>query len=75
METEEAARLTGFSLCDFTPSKSEWCEECLSDHLSKIWYRRTDPFSSDGQYYCCECVKKEAEENARYAKTCIDKDW
>jgi hypothetical protein len=64
MELSEATRKTGFSVCNFGPDGDE-CEVC--DKPGKqLYYRRTDPFSHDGQYYCEDCVKKEAEQNAIY---------
>jgi len=64
MDIQTACKMTGFSRCHFGPD-SDPCEVC-DKAGQQLYFRPTDPFSSDGQYYCYTCVTKEAAENARY---------
>ncbi|WP_281647934.1 hypothetical protein [Parendozoicomonas sp. Alg238-R29] len=60
---EKALQKTGFVKCDFS-GDSEPCEKC-KEVPHQLYWRRTDPFENDGEYYCLSCVAKEAKENAR----------
>jgi len=60
----DAMRMTGFIKCSFDPSDDE-CEECGEPGKQHYW-RSTDPFSMDGEYFCADCVQVEASANARY---------
>jgi len=64
MEINEAKRLTGFVNCEFVDSGDN-CEkcECIPEQL---YCRSCDPFSQDCEYFCGQCVTKEATENARF---------
>lgn len=61
---EDAMRMTGFTKCEFGPDGDE-CEKCDEPNKQHYW-RRTDPFSMDGEYFCADCVIAEANANARY---------
>ena len=56
--------LNGFVICDFSPDEQE-CECCNKPNLQLYW-RSTDPFSSDGEYYCLDCIKSEQRVNDEY---------
>lgn len=51
--------MNGFQICDFEPD-SDPCESC-GEAQKQLYFRRTDHFSDDGEYYCLDCVSKEVE--------------
>lgn len=61
MEVNEAMRLTGFVPCEGENNLDE-CDRC--DGIpQQLYWRSVDPFSQDGEYFCGQCVTKEAEAN------------
>jgi len=57
----EALRMTGFIICEFEPDNDP-CECCGKSQVQLYW-RRSDPFSMDGSYFCDQCVIKEHTTN------------
>ena len=53
---------TGFEACEFGPETGDRCEKCGADNRQQ-YFRRTDIFSMDGEYWCFACVKKEHSAN------------
>lgn len=51
----------GFEICQFPPD-TDPCE-CCNARMVQLYFRRTDVFSMDGQYYCLPCIEKENEAN------------
>jgi len=62
MKQEQKAERIGFERCDFLPSPDELCDKCgaCNQHL---YYRRTDYFVDEGEYWCLNCCVKEYEIN------------
>jgi|GEM_PF-1672896 len=49
---------TGFEPCERT-QETEDCEQCgCMEH--QLFYRKTDYWSADGDYWCLRCAAKEA---------------
>ena len=56
---ELAIEKTGFQVCEFEPDGSP-CECCKKPNLQHYW-RRTDYWENEGEYFCADCVINLAE--------------
>lgn len=58
MELDKALEITRFEKCEFGPD-DETCEKCRKPNL-QMYYRRTDYWENEGEYFCQGCVINEA---------------
>lgn len=64
MDINEALKITGFQLCEFTSDGEDQCSTCDKPIAKNaaIYYERTSHESEEGEYHCTQCViKKPAE--------------
>lgn len=54
---------TGFEACEMDGSP-ETCEKC-GKPTEELYYRKTDYFSADGDYWCLQCALLEAMDRVR----------
>lgn len=54
-EIERIVTETGFVICEFDPSNQDICEHCL-EYNHQLYYRRTDYWVDEGEYFCLECI-------------------
>lgn len=57
----------GFEKCEFGPEPGDECERCDTENV-QLYYRRTSYWEEEGDYWCADCAKKEAEEADAWAK-------
>lgn len=60
MKLKKALEIVNFSKCDFGPD-SDPCDKCGKTNR-QMYYRRTDYWENQGEYFCSSCVVKAAEE-------------
>lgn len=53
---EKELEFLGFQRCKFSSDDQE-CDICAKT-FEQLYYRRTDYFSEEGEYFCESCVKK-----------------
>lgn len=63
MDIKEAMEFLGFAQCEFEPEDDDYCEKCGCPDLSRLYFRRLDYFSQDGETLCEWCVLQEAADN------------
>jgi len=57
-ELEMALNKTNFVICEFEPDPNDICESCKTKNL-QLYYRRTDYWENEGEYFCKDCIVKE----------------
>ena len=48
----------GFEKCEFGPDVNDICDKCHCNN-TQLYYRRTDYFVDEGEYYCETCVRNQ----------------
>jgi uncharacterized protein CbrC (UPF0167 family) len=59
--------VAGFEACLFPPDSTE-CDNCNKDQVQLYW-RSTDSFSQDGEYFCEACIVAEGNANIKYGNS------
>lgn len=73
-EKDEAkANSIGFDKCEWEVEEDDECERCGSKGV-QLYFGNRDPLcSSDGDYWCIDCISKHIADNDAWVKECEEK--